>query len=335
MRCLMYRILILLMITLSPITDCFSQTSFANLETFSTMGKQSEILQSGNEEVLYVKKGKGQLHHMWLGGGFDGIENTVLRIYIDGETAPSIEMKISEGFANAYHSANNFQSSSIIGKTGNKGGLYNTFKIPFGKEIKITAQNKAIKGKKENYFWWIFRGTMNLPLTINGVTLPEKARMKLYKVEDKLVNAYAEFDLCNTNKDGLLYMVFMQGEAAEPNKVYKQDWYKLSFLEACMRAYVGKAKAPIFLSSGLEDYFLGTYYFESGRFANDLAGLTYFDKEHAKFAGYRIHERDPFYFKKGLRLTCRAGETWPEKNDIQLHDAPNSKYTTYTWIYEW
>ncbi|MEK9613175.1 MAG: DUF2961 domain-containing protein, partial [Flavobacteriaceae bacterium] len=76
-------------------------------------------------------------------------------------------------------------------------------------------------------------------------------------------------------------------------------------------------------------------YFQSGRFANDLAGLTYFDKQHAKFAGYRFHDRDPFYFKNGLRLTCRAGETWQEKNNIKLHDAPNSKYTTYTWIYEW
>lgn len=329
------RILIILVITMLSITDSFSQANAKDLESFSTMGKQSEILTSGNEELLYEKKGKGMLHHMWFGGGFDGIENTVIRVYVDGEKEPSIEMKMSEGFANAYHSNNNFQSSSIIGKTGSKGGVYNAFKIPYGEKIKITAQNKEIRGKSGQYFWWILRGTSNMPLTINGVTLPENARMKLHKVEDKLVYAYAEFDLCDTKKDGLLYMVYMQGEAAEPNKIYKEEWHKLSFLEACMRAYVGGAKEPVFLSSGLEDYFLGTYYFESGRFANDLAGLTYFDKENAKFAGYRIHDRDPYYFKNGLRLTCRAGETWPEKNNIKLHDAPNSKFTTYTWIYEW
>ncbi len=330
-----YRFLIIVVIILLNITESFAQTNAADLESFSTMGKQSEILQSGNEEVLYEKKGKGLLHHMWFGGGFEGIENTVIRIYVDGEKEASIEMKLSEGFANAYHSDNHYQSASVIGKTGIKGGLYNTFKIPFGKNIKITAQNTGIHGAEGCYFWWIFRGTMNMPLSISGVTLPENARMKLYKVEDKLVKAYAEFDLCNTKKDGLLYMVYMQGEAAEPNKIYEQEWHKLSFLEACMRAYVGGAKEPEFLSSGLEDYFLGTYYFQSGRFANDLAGLTYFDKENAKFAGYRIHERDPYYFKEGLRLTCRAGETWPEKNNAKLHDAPNSRYTTYTWIYEW
>ncbi|PCI34688.1 MAG: hypothetical protein COB60_05710 [Flavobacteriaceae bacterium] len=329
------KFLIILVISMLNITNSFSQTNTTDLESFSTMGKQSEILSSGNEEMLYVKEGKGQLHHMWFGGGFEGIENTVIRIYVDEETKPSIVMKMSEGFANAYHSNNNFQSSSIIGKTGSKGGVYNTFKIPYGEKIKITAQNKEIKGKSGQYFWWILRGTSNMPLIINGVSLPENARMKLHKVEDKLVNAYAEFDLCNTKKDGLLYMVYMQGEAAEPNKIYKEEWHKLSFLEACMRAYIGGNKEAVFLSSGLEDYFLGTYYFESGRFANDLAGLTYFDKKNQKFAGYRIHERDPFYFKNGLRLTCKSGETWLGNNNKKLGDAPNCNFTTYTWIYEW
>lgn len=329
------KIIMILVISMLTITNSISQTYATDLESFSTMGKQSEILESGEEELLYEKKGKGLLHHMWFGGGFEGIENTVIRIYIDGEKEPSIEMKMSEGFANAYHADNHFQSASIIGKTGLKGGVYNTIKIPFGEEIKITAQNEHIRGKNRNHFWWILRGTTNMPLTINGVILPDNARMKLYKVEDKLVDAYDEFNLFDTKKDGLLYMVYMQGEAAEPGKIYKEDWHNLSFLEACMRAYVGGAAEPMFLSSGLEDYFLGTYYFQSDRFANDLAGLTYFDKENAKFAAYRIHDRDPYYFKNGLRLTCRAGETWPEKGNIKLHDTPDSKYTTYSWVYEW
>lgn len=330
-----YKILMLFIITILNINDSFSQTYATGLESFSAMGKQSEVLQSGNEELLYEKKGKGLLHHMWFGGGFSGIENTVIRIYVDGEKKPSIEMKLSEGFANAYHSSNHYQSASIIGKTGKKGGLYNTIKIPFGEEIKITAQNNEKNEKPEKHFWWILRGTINMPLVINGVTLPENARMKLHKVEDKFVEAYTEFDLCDTKNDGLLYMVYMQGEGAEPDKTYKFESHKLSFMEACMRAYVGGSKEAVFLSSGLEDYFLGTYYFESGLFANDLAGLTYFDKKNQKFAGYRIHDRDPYYFKNGLRLTCKAGETWPEKNNMKLADAPNSKFTTYTWIYEW
>jgi len=44
-----------------------------------------------------------------------------------------------------------------------------------------------------------------------------------------------------------------------------------------MRAYIDDDKTAMQLSSGLEDYFLGTYYFNRGPYANGLAGLTHFD----------------------------------------------------------
>ena len=141
--------------------------------------------------------------------------------------------------------------------------------------------------------------------------------------------------MCDTRKDGLLYMVYMQGEAKVPEgKTFAKPFHKISFLEAIMRAYVGGNKEPDLLSSGLEDYFLGTYYFNTGRYSNDLAGLTFFEKENGKFAAYRIHERDPYFYKGGLRLTCKAGEHLPATGE-ELHDSPPTIYTTYTWVYEW
>ena len=89
---------------------------------------------------------------------------------------------------------------------------------------------------------------------------------------------------------------------------------------------------PLFLSSGLEDYFLGTYYFNKGRYANTLAGLTHFDKEENEFSGYRLHEDDPVFFQNGIRLTNRCGE---KIGDKVFHDPPRTRYTVYTWVYEW
>ena len=40
-----------------------------------------------------------------------------------------------------------------------------------------------------------------------------------------------------------------------------------------MRAYIDGSKTPLMLSSGLEDYFLGTYYFNRGRYYTPVAGL--------------------------------------------------------------
>ena len=77
-----------------------------------------------------------------------------------------------------------------------------------------------------------------------------------------------------------------------------------------MRAYIGGRKEPLMLSSGLEDYFLGTYYFNKGRYATPVAGLTHVDKDEHEFSAYRFHEDDPVFFQKekGIRplQVCQA-----------------------------
>ena len=46
-------------------------------------------------------------------------------------------------------------------------------------------------------FWYIVRGTENLPVTLGGATLPEAARLKLYKLEDYTAKPLEEFNLCD------------------------------------------------------------------------------------------------------------------------------------------
>jgi hypothetical protein len=99
-----------------------------------------------------------------------------------------------------------------------------------------------------------------------------------------------------------------------------------------MRAYLNGEKEPTGLSSGLEDYFLGTYYFNRGLYANSLAGLTHLDTKNNAFSAYRFHDDDPFFFQTGLRLTCRCGETQDGK---MMWNPPPTRFTTYTWVYQW
>ena len=92
------------------------------------------------------------------------------------------------------------------------------------------------------------------------------------------------------------------------------------------------------LSSGLEDYFLGTYYFDTGRFYADISGLTHFDKQASRFSAYRFHDEDPLFFTNGLRLTCRNGETehgTAKGSPVGGKQPPKTQYTTYTWVYQW
>jgi hypothetical protein len=214
-----------------------------------------------------------------------------------------------------------------IGKTGEPSGIYNTYKIPFTNGIRVTAQ-RSMESTDHAPFWWIIRGTKNLPLTYAGIRLPDTTRLKLYKLENYHASPLEELNMCHVSGPGALYQVTIAAESLRNIG----DWKDISYLEGCIRAYLDGEQKPLFLSSGLEDYFLGTYYFNRGRYANELAGLTHLDPVNNSFSAYRFHDDDPVFFQQGLRLTCRCGE---ELNGSMLHNPPETRFTTYAWVYQW
>lgn len=56
------------------------------------------------------------------------------------------------------------------------------------------------------------------------------------------------------------------------------------------------------------------------------------DSAKRTFSAYRFHDEAPIFFRKSLRLTCRAGEILDGK---KLHAAPRTRFTAYVWAYSW
>jgi len=308
-----------------------AELDLSKFKTFGTMGKQVTPLSVEKEADLFSFAGKGCLTHMWFGGGWKGCEHTRLRIYVDGETNASIDMELYLGHGIGFGDEFSPWGTARIGKIGTGTSVYDTYRIPFGKSVRVSAQLSAgVEGHPQ--FWWIIRGTENLPVDIGGVKLPETARLRLHKLENHTAQPLEEFSLCDVRGSGALYQVTMAAKGLRTSPNEKERWQDLSFMEACMRAYIDGAKDPLMLSSGLEDYFLGTYYFNRGRYATPVAGLTHFDPSKNEFSAYRFHEDDPVFFKGGLRLTCRCGE---ELEGKMLHDCPPANYTTYVRLYQW
>jgi hypothetical protein len=290
-------------------------------KTFGTAGKELRVLGGGKEAELFRRDGAGSLTHMWFGGDFPQYLRTRIRVYVDGESAASIDMELGLGHGIGFSDAAAPWGVARMGKTGHPSGIYNTFRIPFGKGVRVTAQ--LAEGVKANPpFWWIIRGGENLPVQIGGVRLPDPARLRLHKREDYHAQPLEEFDLCVVKNAGALYLVTIAAKS-EGN---------LNFLEAQMRAYIDGDKEPLMLSSGLEDYFLGTYYFNRGRYYTPVAGLTHIDQKDYSFAAYRFHDDDPIFFSTSLRLTCRCGE---KSGDHVFGNPKPTTYTTYAWVYEW
>lgn len=291
----------------------------SSLRTFGTMGKAVYPLEGGREAELLSHEGKGSLTHMWFGGNWDGYGKLRVRVYVDGERTASIDMALHLGHGIGFEDDAAPWGTRRIGKTGSPSGVYNTYRIPFGSSVRVTAQ--LPEGDRGNpRFWYILRGTENLPVEFAGVRLPSDARLKLHKLETFIARPLQEFDLCNTESAGMLYQVTIAARSTS-----------FTYLESCVRAYVDGAGEPLMMSSGLEDYFLGTYFFNRGLYYTDVAGLTHKDDENHSFSAYRFHEEDPLFFQRGLRLTCRCGE----QTDGESWKADPTTYTTYVWVYEW
>jgi hypothetical protein len=305
-----------------------------NLKTFGTMGKQLSVLTKSSETVLFHRRGKGALTHAWFGGNFAGYTQIIIRVYVDNEQKPSIDMELGLGHGVGFNDSHSPWTTDKMGITGYPSGIYNNFRIPFGKEIRVTAQLCADSPDKQP-FWWIIRGTENLPVFLGGVQLPDNARLKLYKLENREFDPLTEFDMCNVGGKGALFLVTIAAKGLRSHEKY--DWTDMSYMEACVRSYLNDGKDTLLLSSGLEDYFLGTYYFNKGRYTNNIAGLTHLDLKQSEFSAYRFHDDDPLFFQNGLRLTCRVGET--EYGDMNIKTAtgnpPKTRYTTYVWLYQW
>lgn len=302
----------------------------SSLKTFGTMGKELQILRKDQETELFEHEGKGCLTHMWFGGDLNGHEDMLIRVYVDGEEQASIEMELFLGHGIGFKDKHAPWGTELMGNMGRTSGIYNTYKIPFSGKVRVTAQlsPNADVSKREPTFWWIIRGTENLPVVYNGIRLPDNARLRLHKLENYTAEPLEEFAMADVKGAGMLYQVTMQAKGLRDT----DHWKDLSFMESCIRAYESGKDEPMFVSSGLEDYFLGTYYFNTGRYANRLAGLTHFDTEEREFSAYRFHVDDPIFFQNGLRLTNRCGE---KIGDKIFHDPPPTSYTVYTWIYEW
>ena len=294
------------------------------LKTFSVMGKEEEILDLGKEVELLKRDGKGCLTHMW----FALDERVRIRVYVDGEKQASIDMALDLGHGYGFGGPPDPFGSP---KMGRYGGQFNNYQIPYGNGVRVTVLpvTKVFDSVTGRNAWWTIRGTENLPLVVGGRRLPDTARLRLHSLEGYKAKQLEEFTLCDVKGAGSIYQVTMavQGERKSG------DWKDLGYMEGCVRAYLNGSAKPEYLSSGLEDYFLGSGYFHQNQlYFGPVAGLTHVDKMANNFSAYRFHDDDPVFFQTGLKLTCRCGE---EIKGRVFHDPGSATYSVYTWVYEW
>jgi hypothetical protein len=238
-----------------------------------------------------------------------------LRIYWDDSENPSVECPVGDFFACGW---GEFAQISSLAVCVNPGSAFNCYwEMPFRKKCRITLTNLA-------------ESEMVLYYQINYV---------LTEIPDDSAYFHAQFRRVNPLPYQEVYTI-VDGIAGNGHYVGTYvAWGSNNSLwwgEGELKFYLDDDEYPTICSTGLEDYFCGSYNFDPSE-KHDQGYVTYTtpyagfhqvirprDDYHTqmRFGLYRWHIVDPIRFESNLRVTMQAlgwgrnGRYLPLRDDI-------------------
>jgi len=323
---------------------CAARRTFGTSWKFHQSG--GELWQSGQEITAFNQSCVVQpsdtpvctMHHFWAGGSFTGYEDSILRYYVDGESEASVVIPFSLGLGSDMQVNDApWNAGALFGKTGQPSGVFHNYHVPFSKFMRVTVE---LGGTGKQKFWIILKGTSGILPRLGGETLPVDARARTFWQRPTSLSASERLPFVATAAQSgavLMTSLFVNWTATMATGVGSVvQGNGESFLEGCVRGENVDGQVYNTFSSGTEDYFLGTYYFNRGKYTNPVAGVTDLDKNKKLFSAYRIHDEDPLFFENGLRLTwrnsdpygvCDLNETNPDAHEVTA--------ASFAFVYEW
>ncbi len=220
------------------------------------------------------------------------LKTLILRIYWDGSDRPAVQAPVGDFFGNGLCEVSNF-ASRYLGMSS--GGFYCRFPMPFRKGFRVELENLDALVDTDVF--------ANILYQLSDDAGPERGWFHAQFQTSRLRGPEPVPVLEAAGRGHYVGCVFSaQGE--EPNY--------LSFLEAPEYVYLDGAESPSITGTGMEDYFLGGWYFREGTFAGELHGVPSKDSLNASIAMYRVHEQDAIRFDKGIRF-CFLNPWSPER----------------------
>jgi D-arabinan exo alpha-(1,3)/(1,5)-arabinofuranosidase (non-reducing end) len=268
-------------------------------------------IQPGETFTMAEIDGSGAIQHIWM-TPTGNWRFSILRIYWDGETEPSVECPVGDFFGMGWNVYAPLVSQAIC---VNPGSAFNSYWVmPFRKKCRITMEN------------------------INDsdpMTLYYQIDYTLTEVPSDAAYFHAQYRRANTNEssdyvinDGIKGKGQFVGVYLAWG-VNNNGWWG----EGEIKFFIdGDSKFPTICGTGTEDYFCGSYNFDREgqytEFCTPYSGLhqvirpdgAY--KSQQRFGLYRWHILDPIRFEKDLKITIqdlgwsKGGRYLKQKSDI-------------------
>ncbi|MEG1611628.1 MAG: glycoside hydrolase family 172 protein [Alistipes sp.] len=263
--------------------------------------------------ILAEIEGSGAVQQIWMTPTGEW-RKTILRIYWDNETEPSVECPIGDFFCSGWGVYSPLTSLAVCVNPGSAFNCY--WQMPFRKKCKITMQNIDPDNEMRVYY------QINYTLT---------------EVPKDAAYFHAQFRRSNPNMTSDHVLVDgIKGKGQYVGtylawQVNNSGWWGEGEIKFFMD---GDKKFPTICGTGTEDYFCGSYNFENKttrqyeEFTTPYSGLHQIIRpdgvyrSQQRFGMYRWHILDPIRFEQDLKVTIQDlgwrndGRYLDQKSDI-------------------
>jgi hypothetical protein len=292
------------------------------------------VIKPGETFKMAEIEGPGAIQHIWM-TPTGNWRYSILRIYWDDETDPSVECPVGDFFGMGWNKYSPLVSSAVC---VNPGSAFNSYwMMPFRKKCRITMENID---------------------DADAMTLFYQVDYTLTEVPADAGYFHAQFR--RTNPDETSVYTINDGIKGKGQYVgvylavgvNNNSWWG----EGEIKFYIdGDSKFPTICGTGTEDYFCGSYGFDNPKgggyqtFSGPYAGMPQIinpkgrpvrktkvyengkfieertilnPKDQPRFALYRWHIMDPIRFERNLKVTMQAlgwqdgGKYLPLQDDI-------------------
>jgi hypothetical protein len=260
-------------------------------------------------------QGPGAIQHIWM-TPTGHWRFAILRMYWDGETTPSVEAPVGDFFACGW---GKYAQISSLAVCVNPGSAFNSYwEMPFRKSAKITMEN--LDEERMTIYYQI------------DYTLTDVPADAAYFHAQFRRNNPLPYRSVYTILDGVKGWGHYVGTYMAWG-VHNNGWWG----EGEIKFYLdGDDKFATVVGTGTEDYFCGSYDFDSGppdnrhytEFSTPYSGLAQVIRPdghyeaNTRFGLYRWHIMDPIRFEQDLKVTIQAlgwrsgGRYLPLQDDI-------------------
>jgi hypothetical protein len=286
-------------------------------------------IKAGETFTMAEIDGPGAIQHIWM-TPTGNWRFSIIRIYWDGETEPSVECPVGDFFGMGWNVYAPLVSSAIC---VNPGSAFNSYwAMPFRKKCKITMENVNDTDPMTLYY--------QIDYTLTEV--PADAGYFHAQFRRQNTNETSDYTIIDGIKGKGHYVGVYLAWGVNNNGWWGEGEIKF-FMD-------GDKEYPTICGTGTEDYFCGSYNFDrEGKyteFCTPYSGLhqvirpdgAY--KSQQRFGLYRWHILDPVRFDNDLKVTIQdlgwkqAGRYLPQKSDIAstcfwYQSEPHAKYPKF------